>query len=322
MDHNTIAKCATVFKRLVLSLLSQPSPRSIIIEEYSAKVVNRHGAHLLVKDEQGIRHRCISPKKFSYVVCGDRVRCKYIDRDRDQLIEVSSRNNELLRQTEYATKLVAANIDSLVIVCAIEPAPSLELIDHYIVAAENLPASAMIVINKIDLCKSTETIAAIKNKYSNLPYPVIETSIEKPSSLEDLTRHLADHTCIFVGQSGVGKSTLINSLIPTLNIDTQTISDSIHQGKHTTSVTTLYDFPQGGELIDSPGVRNFSLPKLDKEKVSKGFCEIDKLSAQCKYHNCLHINEPSCAVKNAMGKNELHVERYASYKKMMEKFEK
>lgn len=277
---------------------------------------------MLVKDGQGKRHSCISPKKFSHVVCGDRVRCKNIDRDRDQLIEVSSRNNELLRQTVYATKLVAANIDSLVIVCAIEPVPSLELIDHYIVAAENLPASAMIVVNKMDLCKSAEITTSIKNKYSNLPYPVMETSIEKPQSLEDLVRQLANRTCIFVGQSGVGKSTLINSLIPTLTIDTQTISDSIRQGKYTTSVTTLYDFPQGGELIDSPGVRNFSLPKLDKEKVFKGFCEIDKLSAQCKYHDCIHIHEPSCAVKNAIEENALHLERYASYKKMMEQFGK
>ncbi len=267
-----------------------------------------------------MRHTCISPKKFSQVVCGDHVYCRNIVQDRDQLIELLPRSNELSRHTEFSTKLVAANIDIIVIVCAIEPEPSLELIDHYIVAAENLPASAVIMINKVDRIESIKIIESIKNKYNHLPYPIIETSVKIPLSLQNLLQQLKNHTCVFVGQSGVGKSTIINSLIPTINIDTQSISHGIQQGKHTTSVTTLYDLPQGGELIDSPGVREFSLPKLDKEKIIKGFYEIAKLSNHCKYHNCIHINEPECAVKNAMNNGKLNAERYVSYKKMVEQF--
>lgn len=264
-----------------------------------------------------MRHTCISTKKFSHVVCGDLVYCRKIDQNRDQLIKLLPRRNELSRQTEFSTKLVAANVDIIVIVCAIEPKPSLELIDHYIVAAENLPASAVIMINKVDLIESTKIIESIKNKYNHLPYPIIETSVKIPLSLKKFIQQLKNHTCVFVGQSGVGKSTIINSLIPTINIDTQSISGGIQQGKHTTSVTTLYDFPQGGELIDSPGVRDFSLPKLDKEKIIAGFYEIAKLSNHCKYHDCIHINEPECAVKYALKNGKLNAERYASYKKMI-----
>ena len=233
------------------------------------------------------------------------------------MIDLLPRTNELIRQTEFATKRVAANVGTMVIVSAIEPAPSLELIDHYIVAAENLPASVLIVINKTDLHGSHRVIDTIRSKYKNLPYPILETSVTAASGLDALTRQLKNHAYVFVGQSGVGKSTLINYLIPTINIDTQSISAGIQQGRHTTSVTTLYDLPECGELIDSPGVRDFSLPKLDKEKILTGFRDIASLGDQCKYHDCAHIREPDCAVKYAMQNGKLDDKRYASYKKMM-----
>ena len=226
----------------------------------------------------------------------------------------------MVRQTDVAIKLIAANVNTITIVCAIEPAPSFELIDHYIVAAENLSASAVLVINKIDLMEASKVTQSINNRYKCLPYPIFETSAQIPSGLEQLLQQLKNHTCVFVGQSGVGKSTLINSLIPKTNIYTQEISDVIQQGKHTTSTTTLYDLPQGGELIDSPGVRDFSLLKLDQKKIALGFRDIANLSHQCKYHDCIHINEPGCAVKNAMKNGVLNAERYSSYKKMIEQY--
>lgn len=248
------------------------------------------------------------------------MRCKNIDQDRDQLVEFLPRKNELSRQTETLTKSVAANVNIIVVVCATEPIPSLELIDHYIVAAESLPASTAIVVNKIDLSESKKIVESIKNKYHNLQYPIIETSIEIQTTIENLAQQLKNYTCVFVGQSGVGKSTLINSLIPSIDLNTQAISNNIQQGKHTTSVTTLYDLPQGGELIDSPGVRDFSLPQLSQEKIIAGFCEISELGNQCKYHNCIHVNEPQCNVKHALQNGELNAERYASYKKMIERY--
>lgn len=136
-----------------------------------------------------------------------------------------------------------------------------------------------------------------------------------------LFHQLKNKTCIFVGQSGVGKSTLINTLVPDLDIDTQEISDISKQGRHTTSTTTLYDLPLGGELIDSPGVREFCMPKLDAGSISNGFVEISELSSECKFHDCKHIQEPQCAVINAVESNSINTLRYQSYVKMMSEIE-
>lgn len=273
---------------------------------------------MIVKDKYGQSHTCLSPKKFKNVICGDYVHCKSSPTSAHQIIELLPRKNKLSRETEYATKVIAANIDLITIVCAIEPSPSLELIDQYIVAAENLSASAIIIINKVDL-DNVKIIESINLKYKRLPYPIFETSVYDLSSLNHLAGGLKNKTCIFVGQSGVGKSTLTNKLIPAITIETQSISDNIQQGKHTTSVTRLYDLPQGGELIDSPGVRDFTQPKLNKEYIIKGFREIAELGNQCKYHDCIHIKEPDCAIKEALLNKKINKDRYESYVKMIEK---
>ncbi len=195
----------------------------------------------------------------------------------------------------------------------------MELIDHYIVAAEQLPSDVVITLNKIDLENHLSIIESLQSKYTNLPYPIVTTSkLSSIHNLDALINLLKNKTCIFVGQSGVGKSTLINALVPNINIDTQEISDLSRQGRHTTSSTTLYDLPLGGELIDSPGVREFVMPKLDAKSISKGFVEIEKFRNECKFHNCIHIQEPKCAVLEAVKENRINKQRYESYLKMMD----
>lgn len=249
--------------------------------------------------------------------------CAKVDQDRDQILNLQPRKNELVRQAEYAKKSVAANIDTIIIVCAVEPEPSLELIDHYILAAEQLPSNAVITLNKIDLNNYLSILELLHSKYSGLPYPIVTTSKHSPAdTLYALTNLLKNKTAIFVGQSGVGKSTLINTLVPNIDIDTQAISDLSRLGRHTTSTTTLYDLPLGGELIDSPGVREFCMPKLDAENISKGFVEIETLRNECKFNNCKHIQEPKCAVIKAVEANKINKQRYESYLKMMSHIEK
>ena len=166
-------------------------------------------------------------------------------------------------------------------------------------------------------------LESLQSKYNNLPYPIITTNVDKSANnLQSLISKLKNKTCIFVGQSGVGKSTLINALVPNIDIDTQEISDFSQQGRHTTSTTTLYDLPLGGELIDSPGVREFSAPKLDADSISKGFVEIEQRRKDCKFHNCKHISEPKCAVIDAVKTSKINKQRYESYLKMIHNIER
>jgi ribosome biogenesis GTPase len=245
-------------------------------------------------------------------------------KDHGVVVAVNERKN-LLEKTGFAgqAKTVAANIGQVVIVCSVEPEPNDYLIDRYLTAAENLPAEALIVINKIDLLNDENklVIDSIKETYKNIGYRLIETSIEKNTGLNELKEALQNTTSILVGLSGVGKSSLVKMLLPDIEIRIGEISTISKEGKHTTTVSSLYHLPDGGALIDSPGVRDFTPWNRDKEDIVNGFIELKPYQGYCKFSNCTHTTEPGCAITEALEKGELSQQRVNSFKKMLEDLE-
>jgi len=219
------------------------------------------------------------------------------------------RQNELSQKN----KLIATNIDQLWLVVATEPHYQFELIDRYLILAENSNLPINIIVNKIELLNELDQLSQDFSLYQNINYQVHFISIKKQLNLESLKDQLANKTNIFLGQSGVGKSSLINTLIPDLEIRINEISSKSKRGKHTTTNTTIYHIPSGGDLIDSPGIREFQLDDFDAIQIVNGFREFKALIGKCRFRNCQHINEPDCAVKVALDSGDIHPSRYENY---------
>jgi len=252
-------------------------------------------------------------------VCGDRVIAEAIPNEQDWLItSISSRDNELTRPDRRGrTDVLAANIGTLVVVAAVEPKPDWYVVDRYLASAENMGASAIVVFNKTDLSTSpTDAISAL-SEYEGCDYPVLQCSAESGANLEQLATLLVDQTAIIVGQSGVGKSSIINKLISDAAQKTAEISRSTGEGKHTTVNSVMLDLPNGGAVIDSPGVRDYAPAIETADEVIRGFREISNASQDCRFANCNHLREPDCAVKRAVEAGEISTRRYDSFKRLM-----
>ena len=203
--------------------------------------------------------------------------------------------------------------DRLWLVVALEPHYEFELIDRYLIMAENLNLSIGIIVNKIELANNDNEFLDDFIHYQSLGYDVHFLSVTSKINIEIFKNQLISKSHIFLGQSGVGKSSLINSLIPDLKLRVNEISNKSKLGKHTTTNTTLYHIPTGGDLIDSPGVREFQLENLTETEIRNGFKEFKALSDECRFRDCKHISEPNCAVKDALEKGEININRYHSY---------
>lgn len=290
----------------------------------SGLVISRFGQHVDVEDQQGQIIRCNMRRTISSVVTGDRVswcRSKQPTGSIDGVIEaVEERRSVLLRPDFYdGLKPVAANIDLMIIVSAILPALSLNIIDRYLVAAEMTGIKPLLVINKADLLDAAEqqTLDAQLDLYRQLEYPCLLVSARTGQGMATLLQYIHSGTSIFVGQSGVGKSSLMNNLMPELAAATQEVSAVSGLGQHTTTVSRLYHLPQGGELIDSPGIREFALWHLSAEEVTQGFIEFRPWLGRCKFRDCKHINDPGCAIQHAVAEGAISPERYDSYLKIL-----
>lgn len=283
------------------------------------RVVVSHGRSAIVETRTGERLRCRLYGRRLSVICGDEVR--YED-ERGEGAEalitgVEPRRTELARlNMRGESERIAANLSQLVAVLAPLPAPDFTLCDRYLAAAEWAGLRAVIAANKSDL----PDMAALRPRlalYRGLGYDVVETSKREADGAAGLACLLAGHTSVLVGQSGVGKSSLINLLVPGVEAEVQAVSEATEQGRHTTTASTLYHLPDGGDLIDSPGVRDFAPPLPPAAGIASGFREIAAAATGCRFNDCAHLQEPACAVRAAVASGSIAAERLASYHQLL-----
>ena len=287
------------------------------------RVVIRFGARLIVEDGKGELHRCTSRRKLGDLVCGDKVRWGRNARGDCIVQDRLPRHTELARPDGRGRKkVIAANVDQILIVTAPQPAFNPGLVDRYLVAAEALGITPVIVLNKMDLLDddTRRQLTPLLDEYRTLGYRVVETSIKPPiTGLDNLTTTLEGHTNIFVGQSGVGKSSLINAILPDAEARVGAISEATGKGTHTTTTAWLYPLPgDRGSVIDSPGIREFGLWNIDPHQLANGFREFRQMADQCRFRDCLHRNEPGCAVRAAVEEGRISPRRYESYLRILE----
>lgn len=292
---------------------SQPIENNFSTER-TGLVITRYGQRLLVESDTGALFQCTGRQNIELSVAGDQVIFQPTSKDEGVVTALINRDNQLKR----ANKLIAANIDQLWLVVATEPHYQFELIDRYLVVAENAGLPINIIVNKIELSKNYKQLEIDYAVYKSIGYEVVYLSVKEKTNLDKLRSILDDKTHIFLGQSGVGKSSLINELIPELNLRVNEISIKSKLGKHTTTNTTLYHIPSGGDLVDSPGIREFQLDNLKDSEILNGFKEFKPFIGSCKFRNCVHLNEPECAIKNAIQSGEISQKRYQSYLSLIE----
>jgi len=287
-------------------------------------VISRFGQHADVEAQDGSIFRCNLRRSIKSLICGDKVLWrtgKATEHSISGVIEaVHDRSSVLSRPDVYdGVKPIAANISQILIVSSVLPAFNADIIDRYLVAAEETQIKPVIVLNKIDLFneENKNEIEQQLSIYRDIGYQIIYASNKTKEGIAELTSQLKNNTSVFVGQSGVGKSTLTNSLMPDLGVMTKEVSENSGLGQHTTTVARLYHFEKGGDLIDSPGIREFGLWHLTPAQVCSGFIEFSDYLGGCKFRDCKHQKDPGCALIAAVEENKIHPERLASFQRIL-----
>jgi ribosome biogenesis GTPase len=291
-------------------------------------VIKSTGSRYRVLDDDGNIHDCVLKGIFRVsgarttnpVAVGDRVT---VDERESLITALSPRRNYIIRKASNLSResqIIAANIDqAFLMISVIMPSTPVEFIDRFLATAEAYRIPASILVNKVDLYGAEEIATAlrIRDVYQKIGYPVFIFSATEDENIDQIARVLGKKTTLVAGNSGVGKSTLLNRLNPSLALRTGPISDYHEQGRHITTFPEMHPLPGGGYVIDTPGIRGFGVIDFDRSEIYHFFPEIFRTSSGCRFYNCLHMNEPGCAVREAVSANEIEPWRYKSYASMM-----
>ncbi len=298
--------------------VASPAPRL-------GTVMVRHGAHLAVEDVACNLHHCMTRSNIGDPVCGDRVVWQPCGDLGGVVTALEPRDNLLSRpDCSGRDKPLAANLSLMAVVVAPRPPPSGFLLDQYLVAAELIGVHALVVVAKMDLLDAAAAADFLDalTPYRALTYPICPISTKGPPGLDALTGRLTGETAILLGQSGVGKSSLVQALLPNQDIQVGRLSAATGLGRHTTSAATCYRLPPGGpdsgRLIDSPGVRSFRLGDLTQAELEQGFRELAPFLGRCRFRDCRHLEEPDCAVRAAVAAGGIDRRRLACFHNLRE----
>jgi ribosome biogenesis GTPase len=279
------------------------------------QIVAAYGRQFLVELADGSTIPCVTRGKKSGAACGDHVTIKMTSPDQGVIEAIAPRRSLLFRSDAFREKLIASNVTQIVVVVAAEPAFYEELINRCLIAAEAASIKALIVLNKSDMQEESAQALDKLALYRDLGYPLLPLSAKL--DIAPLRPYLQGETSVLVGQSGMGKSSIVNALLPGIALRTQEISQALNSGRHTTTHAQLYHLDATSHIVDSPGMQEFGLHHLNRDDIVHAFVEFRPYIGHCRFSNCKHLVEPGCAVLEAAAQGKIDVRRWESYRKIL-----